>query len=133
MILRQFLHSDPVAASYFVACGGRAVAAVVDPVGDIGPYQALAEATATHIRYVVDTHLHADHVSAARELSTAGGADYVLFAGAEVAFPFHAARDGDMLDLGNVSIKVLHTPGHAPSTSRFWSPTEPVVTSRGSC
>jgi glyoxylase-like metal-dependent hydrolase (beta-lactamase superfamily II) len=114
MILRQFLHSDPVAASYFVACGGHAAAAVVDPVGDIGPYQTLANATTTRIRYVVDTHLHADHVSAARELSAATGAEYVLFAEAKVAFPFRGVRDGDLLDLGNVSIKVLHTPGHTP-------------------
>jgi hydroxyacylglutathione hydrolase len=114
MILRQFLHGDPVAASYFVACGGHAAAAVVDPIGDIAPYRDLAETTATRIRYVIDTHLHADHVSSARELSAAAGAEYVLFADAKVAFPFHAARDGDLLDLGNVSIEVLHTPGHTP-------------------
>ena len=54
MILRQFLHGDPVAASYFVACGGHAAAAVVDPVGDIGPYQALAEAT--HVGKLVITN-----------------------------------------------------------------------------
>jgi hydroxyacylglutathione hydrolase len=114
MILRQFLHNDPVAASYFVACAGHASAAVVDPVGDIAAYRALAEATATRIRYVIDTHLHADHVSTARELAAATGADYVLFAGAKVAFPFRGARDGEVLELGNVSIKVLHTPGHTP-------------------
>ncbi len=86
MILRQFLHSDPVAASYFVACAGHAAAAIVDPVGDIEPYRALAEKSGTQIRYVVDTHLHADHVSSARELAAATGADYVLFKGAKVAF-----------------------------------------------
>ena len=116
MILRQFLHSDPVGASYFLACAGHATAAVVDPAGDIGAYTAVAEATATRIRYVIDTHLHADHVSAARALAAATGADYVLFAGAKVAFPFRAARDGDVLDLGNVAVKVLHTPGHTPGS-----------------
>ncbi len=114
MILRQFLHSDPIAASYFVACAGHAAAAVVDPVGDIAPYRALAEATGTKIRYVIDTHLHADHVSAARELAAATGADYVLYAGAKVGFPFRGVRDGEVLDLGNVQLKVLHTPGHTP-------------------
>ena len=114
MILRQFLHGDPVGASYFLACAGRGVAAVVDPVGDIGPYRALAEATNTRIRYVIDTHLHADHLSAGRELAAASGADYVLFAGAKVAFPFRGVRDGEALDLGNVSIKIMHTPGHTP-------------------
>jgi hydroxyacylglutathione hydrolase len=114
MILRQFLHNDPVGASYFLACAGRGVAAVVDPVGDIGAYRAQAEATNTQIRYVIDTHLHADHLSAGRELASATGADYVLFAGARVAFPFRGVHDGDALDLGNVSIKILHTPGHTP-------------------
>jgi glyoxylase-like metal-dependent hydrolase (beta-lactamase superfamily II) len=114
MILRQLLHSDPVGASYFLACAGRGVAAVVDPVGDIAPYRTLAAATGTKIRYVIDTHLHADHVSAARELAAAAGADYVLFAGANAGFPFRGVRDGEELDLGNVSIKALHTPGHTP-------------------
>jgi len=114
MILSQFLHTDPIAASYFVACAGHAAAAVVDPVGDIAPYRALAEATGTKIRYVIDMRLHADHVSAARDLTSATGADYVLFADAKVGFPFHGVRDGELLDLGNVSIKVLHTPGHTP-------------------
>jgi hydroxyacylglutathione hydrolase len=114
MILRQFLHSDPVAASYFVACAGHAMAAVVDPVGDIEPYRALAEKSGTQIRYVADTHLHADHVSSARELAAATGADYVLFKGAKVAFPFRGVSDGDVLELGNVALTALHTPGHTP-------------------
>jgi len=66
------------------------------------------------IRYVVDTHLHADHVSAGRRLAEAAGAGYVLFAEARAAFPFRGVRDGEVLDLGNVSIEVLHTPGHTP-------------------
>jgi glyoxylase-like metal-dependent hydrolase (beta-lactamase superfamily II) len=114
MILRQFLHADPVAASYFVACASQAAAAIVDPVGDVARYHELAGTTATRIRYVFDTHVHADHVSPARELAAATGADYVLFAGADVSFPFHGVRDGDALYLGNVSIKILHTPGHTP-------------------
>jgi hydroxyacylglutathione hydrolase len=114
MILRQFLHSDPVAASYLFGCGGRATAAVVDPVGDIGPYVEAAEKTGMRILYVIDTHLHADHISAGRELAKAVGAEYVLFADADVNFSFREVRDGDVLELGNVTIKVLHTPGHTP-------------------
>jgi hydroxyacylglutathione hydrolase len=114
MILRQFLHSDPVAASYLFGCGGKAVGVVVDPVGDIEPYLGAAEATGMRIRCVIDTHLHADHVSAGRVLAEAAGADYVLFAGADASFPFKGVRDGDELELGNVVVKVLHTPGHTP-------------------
>jgi len=114
MILRQFLHTDPVAASYVFGCGGKAVGAVVDPLGDMAPYLHTAEQTGMRIRYVIDTHLHADHVSAGRELAKAAGAEYVLFADANVNFSFHKVRDGDVLELGNVTIKVLHTPGHTP-------------------
>ena len=114
MILRQFLHTDPVAASYVFGCGGKAMGAVVDPLGDITPYTRTAEETGRRIRYVVDTRLHADHVSAARTVAKATGAEYVLFADAQVSFPFHKAYDGDVLELGNVTIKVLHTPGHTP-------------------
>src|SRR5579885_542172 len=98
MILRQFLHSDPVAASYLFGCGGRATAAVVDPVGDISPYLSAANATGMRIHYVFDTHLHADHVSAGRALAEATGAEYVLFADAKVTFPFRGVRDGELLE-----------------------------------
>lgn len=114
MILRQFLHSDPVAASYLFGCGGRASAAVVDPVGDIAPYLRAAEETGMRILYVIDTHLHADHISAGRELAKAAGAEYVLHSDADVTFPFRGVRDGEVLELGNVTIEVLHTPGHTP-------------------
>jgi glyoxylase-like metal-dependent hydrolase (beta-lactamase superfamily II) len=114
MILRQFLHADPVAASYLFGCGGRAMAAVVDPVGDIAPYLQVAERTGMRIHYVFDTHLHADHVSAGRELAQASGAEYVLFAEADVTYPFRGVRDGNVLELGNVSVEILHTPGHTP-------------------
>jgi hydroxyacylglutathione hydrolase len=114
MILRQFLHTEPVAASYVFGCGGKAMGAVVDPLGDVAPYLRTAEETGMRILYVIDTHLHADHVSAGRELAKAIGAEYVLFADASVSFPFRKVRDGDVLDLGNVTVKVLHTPGHTP-------------------
>jgi len=114
MIFRQFLHVDPVAASYLFGCGGKASAAVVDPLGDVSPYLRAAEATGMRIRYVVDTHLHADHLSAGRTLADEAEAEYVLFADANATFPFRGVRDGDVLELGNVSIKVLHTPGHTP-------------------
>lgn len=114
MILRQYLHTDPVAISYLFGCAGHAAAAVVDPVGDVTPYLVAAEDAGMRIRYVIDTHLHADHLSAGRTLAEAAGAEYVLFAEAEATFPFRGVRDGEVLELGNVSIEVLHTPGHTP-------------------
>jgi len=112
MILRQYLHTDPGAISYLFGCAGHAAGAVVDPFGDIAPYLDAAQRAGMRIRYVVDTHLHADHLSAGRALADAAGADYVLFAEAQAALPFRKVRDGDVLDLGNVSIQVLHTPEH---------------------
>jgi len=114
MILRQFLHTEPVAISYLFGCGGKAAAAVVDPVGDIAPYLKTAQETGMRILYVIDTHIHADHMSAGRRLAEAASAKYVLFAEANAASPFHGVRDGDVLPLGNVSVQVLHTPGHTP-------------------
>jgi hydroxyacylglutathione hydrolase len=114
MILRPFLHSDPVAISYLFGCGGTATGAVVDPVGDIEPYLRAAEATGMRILYVIDTHIHADHVSGGRRLAAAAGAQYVLSAQAEAAPGFAAVRDGDVLELGNVAVGILHTPGHTP-------------------
>jgi len=114
MILRSFLHADPVAASYLFGCGGKAMAAVVDPVGDVAPYVEAAREAGMRICYVVDTHIHADHLSAGRRLAAAAGAEYVLFADAEAAAPFRGVRDCDVLPLGNVAAEVLHTPGHTP-------------------
>src|SRR5215831_13005811 len=94
MILRQFLHSDPV--------------------GDIQPYLQAADNAGMRIHYVIDTHVHADHMSAGRALAAAAGAEYVLSTEAGVSFPYKGVRDGDVLPLGNVSATVLHTPGHTP-------------------
>ena len=114
MILRQFLHSDPVGISYLFGCGGKATAAVVDPVGDIRPYLQAADQAGMKINFVIDTHVHADHISAGRALADATGAPYVLSADAGVSFPFKGVRDGEVLPLGNVTAMVLHTPGHTP-------------------
>jgi glyoxylase-like metal-dependent hydrolase (beta-lactamase superfamily II) len=114
MILRQFLHQNPVGISYLFGCGGRAAGAVVDPVGDTETYLGAAEAAGMHIHFVIDTHLHADHLSVGRELAKAAVAEYVLFEQADVSFRCRSVADGDVLSLGNVSGKVLHTPGHTP-------------------
>jgi glyoxylase-like metal-dependent hydrolase (beta-lactamase superfamily II) len=69
MILRQFLHTDPVALSYLFGCGGKASGAVVDPVGEVSRYVEAAAQTGMRILYVIDTHIHADHVSTGRTLA----------------------------------------------------------------
>ena len=115
MILRQFLHTEPViASSYLFGCAGHAAGAVVDPVGEPQRYLDAATALGLRLRYVIDTHVHADHVSIARGLAAAAGAAYVLHASARPRFSFEAVEDGDLLPLGNVSAEVLHVPGHTP-------------------
>lgn len=115
MILRQLLHHDPViAASYMVGCAGKGIAAVVDPVAAPSTYLKMATALGTQIRYVVDTHVHADHLSTGRALAARAGAEYVLHASAGASYHFRGVRDGDVLDVGNVRLGVLHLPGHTP-------------------
>jgi hydroxyacylglutathione hydrolase len=114
MILRQFLHQNPVGASYLFGCGGRSAGAVVDPLGEPGHYLRAAEAAGMRLHFVIDTHVHADHLSCGRALAELAGAEYVLSHHANVSFPFRAVTDGEVLPLGNVTAKVMHTPGHTP-------------------
>jgi hydroxyacylglutathione hydrolase len=87
---------------------------VCDPIEQIEPYLRVSEETGMKIRYVIDTHVHADHVSGARRLAEATGADYVLHDSAGARFRFRGVKENEELDLGNVRIRVLHTPGHTP-------------------
>jgi len=112
MIFRQFLHVEPVAASYLFGCGGRGLCAVVDPIDDVDGYVRTASDTKMRIQYVIDTHVHADHVSGGGRLAAAVGAEYVLHASAAVGTL--RVTDRQQLELGNVIIDVLHTPGHTP-------------------
>jgi hydroxyacylglutathione hydrolase len=115
MILRQFLHTDPVvAASYLIGCGGKAEGAVVDPIGDPKTYVRAAEESGLRVRYILDTHVHADHLSSGRELALAADAEYVLHSSADTTFEHRQVHDGDRIELGNVVVAVLHVPGHTP-------------------
>lgn len=114
MFFKQLPAKD-ASLSYFFGCIGHAKAIAVDVVaGDEAWFVEQAEAMNVTIAYVVDTHVHADHVSGGRALAAKVGAPYCMHEAARgsVNFDFHALRDGDELDCGNVRAKVLHTPGH---------------------
>ena len=116
-MFRPFYYFDTGCAAYLLGCGGKGYAAVVDPQDrDLDSYVEFGAAKGMRISHVIDTHIHADHVSGGRSLAERTGAAYCLHESAQVAFPFSALRDGQDIANGNVTAKVLHTPGHTPES-----------------
>jgi glyoxylase-like metal-dependent hydrolase (beta-lactamase superfamily II)/rhodanese-related sulfurtransferase len=114
MYFKQFYLGCLAQASYLIGSEGEA--AVVDPRRDVDEYLEEAKAQGLAIRYVIETHLHADFVSGHRELAERTGAEIVFGAKAEAAFPHRAVREGDELRIGKVVLRVLETPGHTPES-----------------
>ncbi len=112
MFFRQLPTTDS-SLSYFFGCATAARAVAVDVVaGDEDWFVAEAAKAKARITHVIDTHVHADHYSGGRKLAEMTGGEYCLHENAAVRFPFRKLNDGDVLDLGNVVVRVLHTPGH---------------------
>lgn len=116
MYFKQFLHDDLGCSSYFVASRQSRDAVVVDPAYDIAPYLELAEERGYRIRLVIDTHLHADHLSGNRALAARTGAELCLHESADVLFPFRGLHDGEEIHLGTLLLQIVHTPGHRPES-----------------
>jgi len=116
MYFKQFLHDETGCASYFLASRQSREALVVDPQLDIQQYIDLANERDYRITDVVDTHLHADHISGNRALAAATGARIWLHQAADVRFPTNPLVDNQELHLGQLIIQVLHTPGHRPES-----------------
>src|SRR5215470_9879196 len=114
MYFKQVLNERCGCASYVIASRKTREAAVIDPAVDTEPYEALLRERDFRLRYVIDTHIHADHVSGARRLAGAHGAELCLHEAAQVTYPFRPLRDGSELELGPLRLRVLHTPGHRP-------------------
>lgn len=114
MFFKQRINDD-ASIAYFFGCGGMGKAVAVDVVaGDEAWFIAEAQRASVTISHVIDTHIHADHYSGGRALADAVGASYCLHETAQLAtyFPIVPLRDGEIIDVGNVQIHVLHTPGH---------------------
>jgi glyoxylase-like metal-dependent hydrolase (beta-lactamase superfamily II) len=117
MIFRPFLYFDTGCAAYVFGCGSVGRCAVVDPQEhDIEVYATFAKAKEMTITHVFDTHIHADHRSGGRKLAQAVGAKYCLHRSADVSFPFAPLDGGQVIELGNTLIDVVHTPGHTPES-----------------
>jgi glyoxylase-like metal-dependent hydrolase (beta-lactamase superfamily II)/rhodanese-related sulfurtransferase len=113
-VFHQFYLGCLAHASYLIGSGGEA--AVVDPQRDVDQYIETAAARGLTIKYILETHLHADFVSGHRELAARTGAEIVFGAEAGALFPHHAVRDGDVLKLGEIELRALETPGHTPES-----------------
>lgn len=112
MFFRQYSLEGLACQSYFLGDGDEA--AVVDPQRDIDIYLETAEAQGMQIRHVIDTHLHADHVSGNTELAHRTGARLHIHPAAEASYTHEAMRDGDEISIGAVRMRALFTPGHTP-------------------
>ncbi|CAD5264812.1 MULTISPECIES: MBL fold metallo-hydrolase [unclassified Imperialibacter] len=103
--------------SYVIGSGGEA--AVVDASLDPEVYLNLAKANDWQIRYVMDTHVHADYLSRTRELAAASGAKHLFIKDAEVDYTFTPVMDGDKINLGQTNIEIIHTPGHTQESTSY--------------
>src|SRR2546427_13266004 len=114
MYFKQFYLGCLAHASYLIGSEGEA--AVVDPQRDVDQYIQEAEAHGLKIKYVIETHLHADFVSGHRELAARTGAEIVFGEKARASFQHRAVRDGDEINIGRAKLRVLETPGHTPES-----------------
>lgn len=117
MFVKQLYTGCLSEAAYYIESNGEA--AIVDPLRDIDVYLQLAKERKAQIKYIFETHFHADFVSGHLDLAKATGATIVYGPDTETKLPVYVARDGETFPLGAVSITVLHTPGHTLESSCY--------------
>jgi len=103
--------------AYYIESNGEA--AIVDPLREVEPYIERAEKNNAKIKYVLETHFHADFVSGHLDIAKKTGAQIVYGPNAAPSFEAHIAKDNEVLQVGNVKIKVLHTPGHTMESTSY--------------
>ena len=119
MLFRQIIHEDLGCASYLVADRDAGHAAVIDPQWDIDPYRRLARLHGVRIEHILETHTHADHVSGHGRLARTTGATIHVHELGAAEFEHEPFGDGWVLELGEVTIEAIHTPGHRPEHTSF--------------
>lgn len=110
MFIKQLYTNCLSEAAYYVESEGEAI--IIDPLRDTEGYLAMAEERKSVIKYIFETHFHADFVSGHLDLAKKTGAPIVYGPNTETAFPIHLAKDREHFNVGRLSIEVLHTPGH---------------------
>jgi glyoxylase-like metal-dependent hydrolase (beta-lactamase superfamily II)/rhodanese-related sulfurtransferase len=119
VIFRQITHDDLGCASYLIGDEHAGVAAVVDPKLDVEEYLALARYFGVRIEHILETHNHADHVSGHGRLAAATGAAIHVHRDAAPEYEHEPFDDGWVLELGDLRVRALHTPGHRPEHCAF--------------
>ena len=117
MYIKQLYTNCLSEAAYYIESNGEA--AIIDPLRDIQEYIALAKERNSAIKYIFETHFHADFVSGHIDLSNETGAPIIYGPGAITKFTIHSAADLEVFKLGSISIQVLHTPGHTLESSCY--------------
>lgn len=117
MYIQQIYTQCLAQAAYYIESNGEA--AIIDPLRDYESYTQLAESRGAKIKYIFETHFHADFVSGHIDLAKKTGATIVYGPTTQTTYPVHVAVDGEKLQLGAITITVLHTPGHTPESSCF--------------
>ncbi len=110
MYIKQFYTSCLSEAAYYIESEGEV--AIIDPLRDTDAYIQLAKERKANIKYIFETHFHADFVSGHLDLSKETGAPIIYGPGANTKYTIHSAKDGEIFKLGKISFEVLHTPGH---------------------
>ncbi|MBL7683931.1 MAG: MBL fold metallo-hydrolase [Flavipsychrobacter sp.] len=117
MTVEQIYTGCLAQGAYYIESDGEAV--IIDPLREVDPYIEKAKQNNAKIKYVLETHFHADFVSGHLDLSKKTGAQIVYGPNAKPDFDFHAAKDGEVLQVGKVNIKVIHTPGHTMESTCY--------------
>jgi hydroxyacylglutathione hydrolase len=117
MFIKQLYTGCLSEAAYYIESEG--IAAIIDPLRDIDSYVQLARERNAAIKYIFETHFHADFVSGHLDLQKATGAPIVYGPNTETSFPIHLAKDGETFQLGKTAIEVLHTPGHTVESTCY--------------
>jgi glyoxylase-like metal-dependent hydrolase (beta-lactamase superfamily II)/rhodanese-related sulfurtransferase len=117
MIVEQLYTNCLAQGAYYIESNGEA--AVIDPLRETEQYVELAKSRNAQIKYIFETHFHADFVSGHLDLAKKTGAKIIFGPNANPNYEFYSAKDNEILNLGDVSIKVLHTPGHTLESTSF--------------
>ncbi|HEY6191602.1 MAG TPA: MBL fold metallo-hydrolase [Bacteroidota bacterium] len=116
MIFQQFRHEQGGCLSYLIGCTQKQVCAVIDPQHEIDPYLRYAAGHGMQITHIIETHAQADHLSGAKRLAAASGAEIYFHESLVTKFPVKGIKDGEEIKVGNILLKILHTPGHTPDS-----------------